>query len=140
MNISIQEFVEILAGELLQNKSFDNEKQLLHYGHVTGWLEDQDEVFPQALLDKRTAARIVHSFMIKELHIPDEVDISKAQQLGDLYTCRVCVNHIAQVFVKNLMESEEVEFNGKNAVIFNMMRLLTKKEALELIKKVAALV
>lgn len=140
MNISIQEFVEILAGEFLQNKSFDNEKQLLHYGHVTGWLEDQDEVFPQALLDKRTAARIVHSFMIKELHIPDEVDISEAQQLEDLYTCRVCVNHVAQVFVKNLMESEEVEFNGKNAVIFNMMRLLTKKEALELIKKVAALV
>ena len=77
---------------------------LLLYGHKRGWLEDSDETNPHKPLDRRTAARIIHQFMKIEMHIPDETDISQAEKLKDLYTCRVCANHIAQVVVKKIMQ------------------------------------
>ena len=59
---------------------------LLLYGHKRGWLEDSDETNPHKPLDRRTAARIVHQFIKIEMHIPDETDISQAENLKDLWT------------------------------------------------------
>ena len=33
----------------------------------------------------------------------DESDWSAAERLQDLYSCHVCLNHIAQVYVKGIM-------------------------------------
>lgn len=114
------------------------DRTLLHYGHVAGWLEDQDEVHPQASLDKRTAARITHQFMKIELHIPDEPDISKAEVLKDLYTCRVCANHVAQIFVKGIMDcDEEIDpATGATVQLFNMLSPVSTTEAGLIIEKI----
>ena len=84
------------------------QRELLRYGHFRGWLEDSDERHPENLLNRQTAARIIHQFMVVELHMSDVADISAAEKLRDLYTCRVCANHIAQVYARGIMGAEEV--------------------------------
>lgn len=143
-DISIKDFVQALCKELLPsaqstfqsgNASLLPPMQLLHYGHVKGWLEDQDEVNCDNPLDKRTAARILHQFLKIELHRPDAPDITPAQALQDLYTCRVCANHIAQVYVQGLMEAEETELQDQIVLIFNNLKPVSKEEALLIIQK-----
>lgn len=108
---------------------------LLLYGHKRGWLEDSDETNPHKPLDRRTAARIIHQFMKIEMHIPDETDISQAENLKDLYTCRVCANHIAQVVVKKIMQP--VLAPDEKTYIFDSLAIVTKQEQEQIIKKIS---
>ena len=103
--------------------------ELLKFGHIRGWLEDSDERHPEAPLNRQTAARIVHQFLRIECGVQDLADISRANCLRDLYTCRVCTNHIAQVYVRGIMTAEEIEANGQPVLIFNHLRLVTKSES-----------
>ena len=131
MDITVENFVNLLW------KNFFSEKEnLLNYGHVYGWLEDEDERFKDELLNKKTAARIIHNFMQKELNVPDSPDIEKAKELLDLYTCRVCTNHIAQVYVKNIIPAEEYEQNGQVGTIFNLLKVLSFEEAEKIIQNI----
>ncbi|MCQ2590119.1 MAG: hypothetical protein MJ179_06815 [Treponema sp.] len=131
MEIRIRDFVL----ELSKLASIKDD-EILHYGHLKGWLEDQDEYTPDAFLDKRTCARILHQFMKIELGIPDLEEVSQAFLLKDIYTCRVCTNHVAQIYCREIMEGEEIDFAGENQLIFNMTRLLSEEEVTEIIKKV----
>lgn len=131
MEIRIRDFVL----ELSKLASIKDD-EILHYGHLKGWLEDQDEYAPDAFLDKRTCARILHQFMKIELGIPDLEEVSQAFLLKDIYTCRVCTNHVAQIYCRRIMEGEEIDFAGENQLIFNMTRLLSEEEVTEIIKKV----
>ena len=117
MNITIKDFVQLLS------------QKDLAYGHTRGWLEDQDERFCDNLLDRRTAARIIHRYMKIELGVPDFPDISSANVLADLYTCRVCVNDVAQVFLRGIMGSREVERDGQIFEIFDMGATVNKTDA-----------
>ena len=117
MGLTIREFVNLLS------------QKDLAYGHARGWLEDQDERFCDKLLDRRTAARIIHRYMKIELGIPDLPDISAANVLADLYTCRACVNDIAQVFLRGIMKARQVERDGKLFEIFDMGDLVSQEEA-----------
>ena len=108
---------------------------LLQYGHLRGWLEDQDERHPETPLNRQSAARIIHQFLWIECKVPDLADISSATCLKDLYTCRVCANHIAQVYARGIMDAEEIEDNGQLVLIFNHLRLVTKEELNEIINK-----
>ena len=126
MNITIKDFVIQLS------------QKDLAYGHARGWLEDQDERFCDNLLDRRTAARILHRYMKIELGIPDVQDISGAEVLADLYTCRACVNDVAQLFVRGIMESRQVERDGKVYEIFDMGALVTRDEASKLMRASAS--
>lgn len=131
MDITVENFVNLLW------KNFFSEKEnLLNYGHIRGWLEDEDERFKSELLNKKTAARIIHNFMQKELNVPDSPDIEKAKELLDLYTCRVCTNHIAQVYVKNIIPAEEYEQNGQVGTIFNLLKVLSFEEAEKIIQNI----
>ena len=105
---------------------------LLRFGHVRGWLEDSDERFPYNPLDRRAAARIVHQFMRIELKIEDLADVSAAENLKDLYTCRSCAAHVAQVYCRGLIECE-TEF-------FNHLELLSNFEAVQIFKRLRKLV
>ena len=133
MDISTGSFVKILFDKF--SEIFPSFKtplllsELLHYGHIRGWLEDQDERFPDSTLDRRTAARIIHNFMRLELQIPDLPDISPATRLADLYTCPACVNHVAQVFCRGIMEKHQTERDGQIFDIFDMLSPVTKTEA-----------
>ena len=117
MNITIKDFVNLLS------------QKDLSYGHAHGWLEDQDERFCNNLLDRRTAARILHRYMKIELGITDLADVSSANILADLYTCRACMNDVAQIFVRGIMSSRQVERDGKLFEIFDMGGLVSKEEA-----------
>lgn len=73
-------------------------------------------------LTRAAAAAIVHTFLRGVLKEEDETDISAAKQLKDLYDCHVCVNHIAQVCVKGIMEvsdSKEGIFGNSLPVSFS---------------------
>ena len=137
--ISVQDFVLLLWQTFCKQSirvtiepvemTIDN---LLHYGHVKGWLEDWDEHDSGRPLDKRTAARIIHQFMKLELGVPEIADkesYAKAEELRDLYLCRSCANHIAHVYVRGIMEAEFVEANGEEFFVFNGSRAITQEEA-----------
>ncbi len=111
--------------------------ELLRYGHFRGWLEDSDERHPETLLNRQTAARIIHQFMVVELQIPDIADISAAEKLRDLYTCRVCANHIAQVYVRGIMGAHElIDENGQRVLIFNHLGWVTLRHAQKIISTI----
>ena len=109
--------------------------RLLRYGHFCGWLEDADERQPNAPLNRQTAARISHEFLRLELNLPDLPDITPATKLKDLYTCRACANHIAQVYCRGIMSAkkEEPGFSDSSELFFNHLELMTKEEALTVI-------
>ena len=116
-----------------------NKTELLHYGHFRGWLEDSDERNPEGPLNRQTAARIIHMFMLIELGIPDLQDITPAYALKDLYTCRVCTNHLAQVYTRGIMKAEkkeEPDFSDSPALFFNHLALVSKTEAQKIMGKV----
>ena len=114
--------------------------ELLRYGHFRGWLEDSDERYPESFLNRQTAARIIHQFMVVELHMSDVADISAAEKLRDLYTCRVCANHIAQVYVRGIMGAEEVLSGDAAAtqsiLIFNHLGRMSYNEAQKIISSI----
>ena len=123
------------VGMLWKLKDLDNNEvtvpELLRFGHVRGWLEDSDERFPYTPVDRRAAARIVHQFMRIELKIEDLEDVSAAEKLKDLYTCRSCAAHVAQIYCRGLIECE-TDF-------FNHLELLTTFEAVQIFKRLRKL-
>ena len=123
--ISVGEFVSQLFA-LRKKEPTDPAAQitlpeLLRFGHFRGWLEDADERNPTAPLNRQTAARITHEFLRLELNIPDLQNISPAKKLKDLYTCRVCANHIAQLYCRGIMDADE-------DLLFNHLELMTREE------------
>ncbi len=141
--ISVGQFVSQLFA-LRQNKSEGKTlplRELLRYGHFRGWLEDSDERQPGACLNRQTAARIVHLFLLIECGLQDLTDISPAGALKDLYTCRVCANHIAQVYSRGIMtaKKEESAFADSSELFFNHLTQLSKAEAGNIITKLEEL-
>lgn len=133
--ISVGEFVNQLFA-LRKKEPTDPAAQitlpeLLRFGHFRGWLEDADERNPTAPLNRQTAARITHEFLRLELNIPDLQNISPAKKLKDLYTCRVCANHIAQLYCRGIMDADE-------DLLFNHLELMTREETNSVIAKCEA--
>lgn len=122
--ISVGNFVSRLFATCTnpaENKPSLSLPELLRYGHFRGWLEDSDERHPQAPLNRQTAARIIHMFLLIECGLQDLSDITPATNLKDLYTCRACANHIAQVYCRGIMGANEDSF-------FNHLELMTGRE------------
>lgn len=57
-----------------------------------------------AVLTRKLCAKIIHEFLQKSMREPDEIGIEKAYFIRDLFDCRVCANHIAQVYLKGIMD------------------------------------
>lgn len=68
-----------------------------------GWLEMQEEFSLDEFIERRIVARILHEFLRKKLGEKDEDNWQPAQSLKDLYDCHICVNHVAQMYVKGIM-------------------------------------
>ena len=146
--ITVGEFVEMVwelragYGGVVQSEVSTaslSQPELLRYGHFRGWLEDSDERHPESLLNRQIAARIIHQFMVVELYMSDVADISAAEKLRDLYTCRVCANHIAQVYARGIMGAEEVLSGDAAAtqsiLIFNHLGRMSYREAREAMER-----
>lgn len=103
---------------------------LADYGHRRGWLEDKDVVAWKKAIERKSAARIIHEVLKKQLHEADEEHWHGAEKLKDLYDCHTCVNHVAQVYAKGIMEPVD----GKE--LFGMNRELTEEEALLIIPRI----
>lgn len=103
---------------------------LSDYGHRRGWLEHVDITGWKNPLERRTAARIVHEILRKERHEADEDNWRGAEQLKDLYDCHTCVNHVAQVYAKGIMEPVD----GNN--LFGMRQELTREEAERIVMRI----
>ena len=152
--MTVKDFVYALAAtkkdELSDTHTLDTTKThaaetLLSIGHKRGWLEDSDERFPEATLDRRTAARIIHQYLLIELKIPDLPDISNATKLIDLYTCRACANHIAQIYERGIMDAEELPSQDsahpeQTVLVFNHLEPVSQKQADEILEKVRNLI
>ena len=77
-------------------------------------------------LDRKTAALIIHEFLYDVLKEPDEEDISPAFELEDIYECRVCAMHIAQVYSKGIANASHY---------FDLKRTVSEDEAANLIDR-----
>ena len=82
-------------------------------GRRAGWLEAEDELDPEQDIARKQQARILHMYLLKEKKIPDLKDISKAYELKDLFDCRVCANHVAQVYCRGIMDAKNLMKNGR---------------------------
>ncbi len=74
-------------------------------------------------LSRLDAAILMHKYLLEIEGVQDLEDISGAEVLKDLYDCRKCVNHIAQVYLRGLIAPvryplpdgrEILLFDGKN--------------------------
>ena len=81
---------------------------------------------------RKDAAKILHLYLRNISHIKDEENISPAAVLKDLYDCRVCADHIAQVFLKGIMKGHD--YSG-DLIIFDPNVEITEAEAKEAISK-----
>lgn len=77
---------------------------------------------------RQTAAGIVHKYLLDVLKESDEADIRGAYVLKDLFDCRVCVNHVAQVYLKGIM--------GDGSPYFDMDLIVDEAEAADIVKRV----
>ena len=100
--------------------------------HDLGIIDMHEAEHPEEKILRKDAAKILHLYMHNVMHIKDEEDISSASGLKDLYDCRVCVNHIAQVYLKGIMKARE--YPG-GLLIFDSNSEITASEAKEAILK-----
>ena len=80
-------------------------------GRKEGWLEAEDEVFKDQEITRKNVARISHMYLLKVSGLSD-LDMSGAKGLKDLYDCRVCANHIAQVYMRGIMDAKDLKRDG----------------------------
>ncbi|MCQ2584583.1 MAG: glycoside hydrolase family 27 protein [Treponema sp.] len=60
-------------------------------------------IYPAEQIDRRHVAASVHQYLLESIGEKDEENWDAAKELKDLYDCRVCVTHIAQMYVKGIM-------------------------------------
>jgi hypothetical protein len=81
-------------------------------GREEGWLEAEDEVFKDRSITRKNVARICHTYLLKVMNVRD-LDINGANKIRDLYDCRVCANHIAQVYLRGIMDAKNIMRDGE---------------------------
>lgn len=67
--------------------------------------------------ERKKVAREAHKIVKEILDEADETDVKKAEVLKDLYDCRVCVEHIAQMYVKGIIQPVQKDVFGTNDFI-----------------------
>lgn len=128
--ISIEEFVQrVTVGGGMLSSSAD----CVEYGYHSGWLEAQDVAGRKAVLQRKTAARILHEFLRRECQEVDEIDGSPAYRLQDLFDCRVCAGHIIQVYMKGIMEDKKT---ADGVLVFGTEDEVSLKEAENVLERV----
>ena len=121
-----------------------------------GWIEEWDVLHGNEPLLRKNAARILHMYMLKVLKEPDEAtDGPSWKVLRDIFDCRVCANHVAQVYDKGIMDGffyedgnvKETSGNGDGNVketsqkkeefgVFELSRNMDYDEAIDSIRRV----
>jgi len=98
------------------------------YALQKGIVEDYDRGNWDFPIERRAAARIAHEALLMELGEEDEEDWSAANSLQDLYICRTCVIHIAQMYVKGIMPGRENSmFDVKGKISYSEARSIVER-------------
>lgn len=121
--MTLRSYIKTLIGEDVPDS--------IEEAHRLGLIDKYESEHPESKVLRKDAAKILHLYMLKVLSLKDEEDISPASVLKDLYDCRVCVNHIAQVYLKGIMKAHEYPEGMK---LFDSNMELSEAEALEAIK------
>lgn len=122
--VTTEQFITMIIrsskGEVMPtHESWSSGSGYLDYALLQGIIEDYDMTNRSNLIERRSAARIVHVALLTEFSERDEAEWSAAKKLLDLYSCHTCVIHIAQVYVKGIMlEHEENVFDVKGYLTF----------------------
>lgn len=87
--------------ELIKEK-FESDIDILL---IKGIVEIRDLSPAKETVKRKDAARVLHLILQKILCEQDLQDWSAALNLKDLYDCRICVNHIAQMYAKGILET-----------------------------------
>jgi hypothetical protein len=114
---------------LLGNNTSDSVEE----AHRIGIIDKYEAEHSDIMLLRKDAARILHLYMTKVLSVRDEEDITAASVIKDLYDCRVCVNHIAQVYLKGIMKAHEYP---KGLLLFDSGLEILDDEAKEAITNI----
>ncbi len=102
-----------------------------------GLIEAQDLSLLDTPATRNDAARFIHLYLKKIKGDTDLPDISAAGELKDLYDCRLCVNHIAQVYLKGLIKPVTIPgASGNPILIFNGREAIDDTEAEEMVSSV----
>lgn len=131
VSYSVSNLINMLVSAFSEDsaaKESENDK-LSYYS----WTEEQDVLNQDKQLDRKNAARLLHMYMKCELGIKDVTDITPAYELRDLFDCRVCANHIAQVYLQGVMNVAKIG----EMKIFDSNADFTEREARESIKKLS---
>ena len=84
-------------------------------------------------------AKMLHQYIKNDKGIRDIDDISGAAVLKDLYDCRVCVDHIAQVYLRGLMDAFFIPGKPEGFYIFDRERKVMREEFDETICRIREL-
>ena len=95
-----------------------------------------DSLAGERMLTRAAAAHISHEYIRKVLKEPEASSWDGAKVLSDLYDCHTCVAHIAECFVKGIMEGQKKEISGKEVTVFGLQDTLSWEEANDIVKRV----
>lgn len=101
--ITTKQFVNALEEVYISKKKEASTEDFISYGRHRGWLDEQNIIQWEQNIERRHAAVIFHEFLRIEFGVEDLRDWSNANKLKDLYDCRVCAKHVAQVVERQIM-------------------------------------
>ena len=126
--ITTEQFISWIVNSYYKTGMNESISNQLSYAIEKGLFEDYDLVNSKKWIERRQVARIVHDTLRIEMNEKDEDDWTAAKELNDLYSCRTCVQHISQVYIKGIVDPEKPN-------VFNPTGELTRAEAATVILK-----
>ena len=127
MSLFVKMILDSSVGEIEPTDDYPASGYLKHAFDM-GIIQDINYTDAEQPLSRKEAARIGHEALQRILEEEDESDISAAENLEDLYSCRTCVMHIAQMYTKGIM-------SGKTDGLFHGDDNITTEEAKAMIMK-----
>ena len=138
MKATVREFIlaimrdDHIGGEMM------TDDELFREAYTMNVIDNQAYLHPDDYITRKAAARIIHHTLLYLLDEIDVSDIRPANILVDLYDCRTCVLHIAQVYCKGIMGSKTItdKSSGKTFEIFDMNSGIEHDEMNQILSKI----
>ena len=127
--VSVEQFVLEIVKKYASESGAED---FIIYGYDVGWLEESEVLGRKALIERKTAARILHQFMRIEMKEADEKNIDSASKLQDLYDCRRCAGHVMQVYTKGIMDGYK---DPAGNYIFGMGETVSREEVQKIVDR-----
>lgn len=124
--ITTEDFVRLVFKRL---NDLSDYAQMCEYGRNCGFLSEQESLYSGWEIDRRSVARISHEVVRLVLKEPESHSWEKAKNLKDLYDCRSCTKHIAEVYEKGIMLP-------KGEDVFGLVGKVSPYEAGEIIERI----